>query len=128
MRRVPGLITALASICMLAMQMGGLHRHVDAHGQEAGLHVAHVHHAGPENHTYQADIGKHDHSVEIDVWLLEELSTSWSKLVPLLFACAIVLAVAVWTQCRLQAPPIRTGKVRHRLRWRPPLRAPPISL
>lgn len=110
------------------MQLTGLHLHVDAHGQEVGLHVAHLHHAVPEDHSHHNASKIHDHNVEIDVSLLEQLSASWSKLLPFLLVLVIVLAAAAWTSQRVRSLPERTGTVRHRLRWRPPLRAPPISL
>ena len=111
-------IAGFACICLLAMQMSGLHLHVDADGHDAGLHGAHVHQAGPDDH---------DHSTDTDVSLLEQLGIGWSKLIPLLLIWAIVLAWVGWIQARLRTPPRQSTKVRHRHRWRPPLRAPPIS-
>lgn len=111
-------VAALACICMLAMQIGGLHLHVDTKGNDAGIHGAHVHHADPDHH---------DHSADIDVSLLEQLGINWSKLIPLLFVCAVVIMAAAWIRRPDWYPPLPAGKVLHRLRWRPPLRAPPVS-
>ena len=118
MHRIRSSIAASACLCLLVMQISGLHLHVDPKGNDAGIHGTHVHQADPDDH---------DHSADIDVPLLEQLGISWSKLIPLLLACVFVFLAAVWVQLSLRAPPIQTGRVRQRLRWRPPLRAPPIS-
>lgn len=118
MRIVSGSIVALACICLLGMQVSGLHLHVDASGSDAGLHGTHAH---------QLDSSEHDHSAEVDVQLLEQLSISWSKLVPLI--SQVILPVkALWIVRPLWSPTFKSGKARSRRHWRPPLRAPPISL
>ena len=100
------------------MQVSGLHLHVDASGSDAGLHGTHAH---------QLDSSGHDHSAAVDVQLLEQLSISWSKLVPLI-SQVILLATLLWIVRPLWSPTIKLGKSRSRLHWRPPLRAPPLSL
>lgn len=111
-------MAVIACVCLLAMQMSGLHLHVDVDGHDAGIHGAHLHQPTPSDH---------DHSVETDVSLLEQMGFSWSTLVPLILTCVIALALIGWLQFRLRFPLKQTSNVRHRHRWRPPLRAPPIS-
>lgn len=100
------------------MQVSGLHLHVDASGSDAGLHGTHAH---------QVNSADHDHSVEVDIQLLEQLGISWSKLIPLI-SQVILLLTALWIVRPLWSPPITSRKTHSRLHWRPPLRAPPISL
>jgi hypothetical protein len=111
-------IAALACAGLLAIQLSGLHMHVDAAGDARGMHGTHVHQLDPDDH---------DHSTDIDVSVLEQVSVSWSKLVPLLFTAAILLASVVWRRLKVRAPPEITAKASGNIRWRPPLRAPPIS-
>ena len=118
MRRVSFLLAALACLCLLVMQLSGLHLHVDASGSDAGLHGTHAH---------QVISSDHDHSAEIDVQLLEQFGVSWSKLIPLISQVILLLTV-LWIVLPLWSPPIKSSKARSRLHWRPQLRAPPISL
>lgn len=118
MRIVSFSLAALACICLLGMQVSGLHLHVDASGSDAGLHGTHAH---------QLDSSGHDHGAEVDVQLLEQLSFSWSKLVPLI-SQVILLATLLWIVRPPWSPTIKLGKSRSRLHWRPQLRAPPLSL
>lgn len=111
-------IVALACAGLLAVQLSGLHMHVDAVGDSLGMHGTHVHQLDPDDH---------DHSTDMDVSVLEQVSASWSKLVPLLFAAAILLASVVSIRLNARAPPEITAKASGNIRWRPPLRAPPIS-
>lgn len=91
--------------------------HPNAHDEASGLHSTHVH---------DLDSDGHDHSADVDVSVLD-LGIVWSKIMPvLLLAIAVMLAV-VWTRQRVWPAPIRILSLRHRSRWRPPLRAPPLS-
>jgi hypothetical protein len=128
MRGVSKPIAAIACLCLLTMQMSGLHLHVDEDGHDAGIHTVHLHQVVPEVHTHHGDGDVHDHSAEVDVSLLEQLGASWSKLVPLLIACLISAYLGLRLQQCLRPLSGLPGKVRHRERWRPPLRGPPISL
>ena len=109
------------------MQVSGLHLHVDTQGNDAGIHAAHVHQAGPEDHSHDHE-AVHDHSAESDVSLLEQLNANWAKLMPLLIICLLATALGVRSISRLGIPSGRPLKTRRRERWRPPLRAPPLSL
>ena len=118
MRRVSFSVAAFACFCLLAMQLSGLHMHVDTSGSDAGLHGTHAH---------QAVSSGHDHSAEVDVQLLEQSGVSWSKLIPLI-SQVILLLTALWIVRPLWSPAIKSGKSPSRLHWRPPLRAPPFTL
>jgi hypothetical protein len=111
-------VAALACFCLLAIQLSGLHLHVDVSGSDAGLHGTHAH---------QVISSDHDHSAEVDVQLLEQSGISWSKLIPLISQVILLLTV-LWIVRPLWSPAIKSGKSRSRLHWRPPLRAPPFSL
>jgi hypothetical protein len=128
MRGVSKPIAAVACLYLLIIQVSGLHLHVDEDGHDAGIHAAHLHQVVSEDHVYHQHGDLHDHSAEVDVSLLEQLSASWSKLIPLLIACVISVYLGLRLQQSLQTPSRQLGKIRHREHWRPPLRAPPISL
>ena len=128
MRGISKPIAAVACLYLLTIQVSGLHLHVDEDGHDAGIHAVHLHQVGPENHTHHQDGDLHDHSAEVDVSILEQLSASWSKLIPLLIACVISAYLGLRLQQSLRTPSRQPGKIRHREHWRPPLRAPPISL
>lgn len=117
MRLTPISIVAFAGIAMISLQMSGLHVHASAHQDASSLHGAHVH---------DLDSDGHDHSADVDVSVLDP-GIVWSKLMPaLMLAIAIILPV-VWTRQTVWPPPLRMLSLRRRARWRPPLRAPPLS-
>lgn len=117
MRLTPVSIVAFAGIAMLCLQMSGLHVHANAHDEASGLHGTHVH---------DLDSDGHDHSADVDVSVFDP-GIVWSKLMPaLVLAIAIILPV-VWTLQTVWPPPLRMLSLRRRARWRPPLRAPPVS-
>lgn len=111
-------LTAIVCLCLLAMQLSGLHLHIDTVNKDTGLHGT---------HTHQLISSDHDHNAEVDVQLLEQYSSSVSKLIPVI-SQVILLVTALWIVGPLWSPSITPEKARIRLRWRPPLRAPPISL
>jgi len=122
------LIAIFACISFCAMQISGLHMHADAHGHAAGLHLTHLHTAAPEDHSHHGNPDGNDHSAETDVSLTEQLSTSWTKLIPLLILFLIAVLFHLGLPTRLQPSPTQSANVRRRERRLPPLRAPPISL
>jgi hypothetical protein len=111
-------LAAIACFCLLAMQLSGLHLHIDTVNKDTGLHGT---------HTHQVISSDHDHNAEVDVELLEQYSSGVSKLIPLI-SQVILLVTALWIVRQLWSPSITSEKARIRLRWRPPLRAPPVSL
>jgi hypothetical protein len=117
MRQVPSLFIAIMCLSLLTMQMSGLHLHANADSQSGALHGAHFHEADIDGHG-------HDHEVEIDVSPFET-GTTWSKLIPFLVSLVFVLLTTVSTSKTVWPPSVERLPIRHRSRWRPPLRAPP---
>ena len=111
-------VLLVAWLCMLCMQTGGVHLHLDGGGESAGLHGTHSHEASSHGH---------DHSADRDVPVLEELGMTWSKLLPLILFCVALLIAENWVQQRSWPVPVQSAIPRRRTRWRPPLRAPPIA-
>jgi hypothetical protein len=128
MSRISSSIAVFACLSLLVLQLSGLHLHADATGQEAGLHGTHLHHAAPEDHNHHGIVEAHDHASESDVSLTEQLGTSWIKLISLLIVSVIAVLFGFRLVTRLRLAPTQSGKVRYLERWRPPPRAPPISL
>jgi len=117
MRPVKPLLIAFMCICLLTMQMSGLHLHVNADSQGGALHGTHLHDAGIDGHG-------HDHDAEIDVSFLDT-ATTWSKLTPLLVSLVFILLARILASRVVWPPLVERLSIRHRSRWRPPLRAPP---
>lgn len=109
-------LALFACLCLLAVQMSGLHLHIETDRDSHSLHGSHLH---------QAESSGHDHSADIDVSLVEELRINWTQLLPLILACAILLIAKGWLQQRLWPSRVQFVKPRRRGHWRPPLRAPP---
>lgn len=116
-RLLPIAILTLACTSLLSMQMSGLHSHANLHGDDIEVHGSHIHQLDPDGH---------DHSADVDVSLVE-LGIVWSNLIAMLPGYAMVLLAIVWTLNTLWSPPLKVQPLRRRSRWRPPLRAPPIS-
>ena len=117
MRLAPLSIVAFAGVAMLLMQFSGLHLHAGDHVDDAALHGAHVHDVGPDGH---------DHTADVDVSLID-YGIVWSKIMPVLMAILPTALAIVWVLHTLWPPPIPLIPLRRRSRWRPPLRAPPLS-
>jgi hypothetical protein len=92
------------------------------------MHLDHQHFAGPKEYGHHGTGRNHDHKAESDISLVEQLSASWTKLIPLLIVAAIAVLLSQRFLTRLRLAPTQPGKARHLEHWRPPLRAPPISL
>lgn len=121
---------------MVALQLSGIHMHVDGSGyvgvpEGAHLHSAFVHEHGEAgiDHPDPVAVGHpHEHDQEFDgakdVSLFELVSGASKQILALVWF-ALVLPLLLWQAARLLptfALPVRTGR---RTRWRPPLRAPP---
>ena len=117
MRLAPLSIIAFAGVAMLLMQISGLHLHAADHDDGAVLHGAHAHDVGPDGHDYSADV---------DVSLID-FGIVWSKIMPVLLAILPTVLAIVWVLHALWPPPTTLSPLRRRSRWRPPLRAPPLS-
>ncbi len=119
MRAIPTWFIVIPVMALLSMQLSGLHMHVNPDGA-GGLHGTHVHEMDSAKHG-------HDHVHDTDVSLFE-LGTSWGNLIlflpPLVFIM-LTFAQGGRTVWMLIAD---TFQRRRRSRWRPPLRAPPLTL
>lgn len=113
----PLFLLVLAGVAMLSMQMTGLHLHASEPGSNTGLHGSHVH---------DVDSDGHDHRADVDVSLID-FGIVWSKIMPVLLAVFVTLPAIVWILHALWPPPAPLMPLRRRSRWRPPLRAPPLS-
>ncbi len=99
-----------------------------ANGHNAGLHLTHRHFVAAQDHRHDGNSEAHKHSAETDFSPTEQLSTSGTKLIPLLIVMVIAALLGFRIHTRLRSSAPQSDKVRRRERWRPPLRAPPISL
>lgn len=109
-------IAAFACLCLLALQLSGLHLHVDIGSEQAESHGTHMHQfASPDD----------NHSGEVDVQLLEQFVGQWSKIVALVsYVFVLILTALILRPTWL--PPLSSEKIDQRLHWRPLLRAPPL--
>ncbi|MDZ4728550.1 MAG: hypothetical protein SH820_01230 [Xanthomonadales bacterium] len=105
---------AFICLCLLALQISGLHLHANPQGS-GELHGSHVH---------DADSDGHDHRADTDIGYLE-YSSGWVKPLPFLFLTFAVFFLVVNYCRRIWAPVYSNFLHRSYLRWRPPLRAPP---
>ena len=118
MNRMAGLLSLIAILSLLGLQLSGLHMHVDDHGYSGAPHGTHVHEGGTD---------PHDHEHETDVTIVE-LGTIASKHFLFLIAVGLSLVTLFSVSRRLEPihePIISTWR---RVRWRPLLRAPPRPL
>jgi hypothetical protein len=117
MRRTTVAAALIACVALIGAQLSGVHVHVDAHGFDGAVQSTLEHHH---------DDGD-DHHGDVDVQVLD-LGLSAAKAVFLLFAVSLTLFLLppsrspVLVEYAIQLP------LRRRLRWRPPLRAPPHSI
>lgn len=117
MRLAPLSIIVFIGIAMISLQMSGLHMHANAQDGASGLHGKHVH---------DLDSDGHDHSADTDVSVLDP-GIVWSKLMPVLLLAILVILAVVWTRQMVWPRPARVLPLHRPPRWRPPLRAPPLS-
>jgi hypothetical protein len=110
-------LVLLAGVALLSMQMAGIHLHAGEPSGDVGAHGAHMHNVETDGH---------DHSNAVDVTVVD-LGTVWSKLMPVLLTAFPTILAIVWLLHTLWPPPIALIPLRRRSRWRPPLRAPPLS-
>lgn len=105
----------LACLGLVGAQLSGLHMHVDDRGYSGAPHAAHSH-AGSQD--------PHDHEHETDVKAVD-FGTIASK--HLLFLTAVALTIVMLFDAVRRLAPTHSAVIQsgQRLRWRPPLRAPP---
>lgn len=116
MRRFTGPILLVSMLALLVVQSAGLHLHASTHTEGVQLHAEHVHDADPDGH---------DHSADVDVSIFE-LGTLWAELAFLLPQLGLALLAPVRRGWLSRSPEDPAPACRSQLRWRPPLRAPPL--
>ena len=115
------------SLCLLSMQVSGLHIHASLEGNSE-LFGTHMHDVGPKVHEHEGhDRKAHDHAPETDLSLFE-LAAGWAKLIPFLLLFAGVLHAVIVQRTGTMAPITKTFHPSRFSRWRPPLRAPPLYI
>jgi hypothetical protein len=136
MRRLRSVALFAACLSLFALQLSGLHMHLNEHGYSGTPQGTHVHGPGPRSHgvdgAHHHGAGSHDHagsgdpdhSGDKDVSVVE-LSAGVSKLL-LIFVClGLVLLVLSRPSVKLSFNHVVPLPVGRHARWRPPLRAPP---
>lgn len=135
MRRLKYPVMITACVSLLAVQLGGLHMHVDSAGNVGGvkgidLHVPFLHSHGDYTHVHLPGTPHHEHSGDPEhagenVISVTEMRGAKSALaVPdlVLLPGPVIHRLEV-TQVRAVHPKPRSSI--RKSRWRPPLRAPP---
>ena len=119
MQRISAVLLLIACCALLGTQLSGVHAHVDDHGFDRAVQSTH-------DHRHHHDHGdEHDGDVDVQVF---DLGMTVAKAVFVLFATGLTLFVLspirgpVRLEYEIRLP------LRRRLRWRPPLRAPPFSI
>ncbi len=110
------IITGL-SLCLLSLQLSGLHLHVSMDDSADDSHRPHLHQSNPDNET------EHDKDIDVELTGAGIIWKKYSFILALLtFALLVIRPVTVnnWishSQCLSSLS---------REHWRPPLRAPPL--
>ncbi len=135
MRKLSTPLMLAACLSLVALQMSGLHMHVNAEGfagtpQGTHVHDAHSHdsaghhHGAPAAHEHATGQG---HGSDTDVSIVN-YNTGVSKLPLDLIALAFILLMFLRPVEKL-APVTIVPRPRKRYeRWRPPNRAPPLTI
>src|SRR5262245_41512195 len=105
----------IACVALIGTQLIGAHAHMDAHGFDGTVQTTHDHHH---------DDGD-DHDVDVDV---VDPGISAAKVVFLLFAVSLAFFLPAPARGQVRFEYNIRLPLRRRLRWRPPLRAPPPSI
>ena len=137
MRRLKYPVMVTACVSLLAVQIGGLHMHVDADGDVGGLRGVHLHAQGLHSHGDDTHVhgpgtpehehpGEREHAGDNDI-SVAEMRGSKSALADfdLNLHQGLLIDLVRVEQARpaLFEPRPATRKSR----WRPPLRAPPYA-
>ena len=114
MQRTTGAIVLLSFVALFGAQLVGVHAHIDSHGFAGPVQSAlgHHHDDGDEHHG------------DVDV-RVSDLGIGTSKMAFLVFAVTLTLFLLVPSRSPLTFVRKARLPVSRRLRWRPPLRAPP---
>ena len=125
----------IACVSLLAVQLGGLHMHVDADGNVGGvkgvdLHApllhshggyTHVHLPGTPHHEHPGDP---EHAGDNDISVIE-MRSGKSKLTDFTFNLHLTLAIHRVLVEQVRPIISEPQPITRKSRWRPPLRAPP---
>lgn len=131
MRIVSTSLLLAASLSLVALQMSGLHMHVNGEGfsgspQGTHVHDTHHHDGVPAAHQHEHSGGQ-GHTSDSDVSIVN-YNTAASKLPLDLIALALVLIMFLRPAVKI-APVTAVPRPRERYeRWRPPNRAPPLPI
>jgi len=135
MRRLPPSVVMVACLSLLAVQLSGLHMHVNDHGYTGTPQGTHVHGEGTHSHGDEADIhdaaihghehgGDQDHDGDKDVSIVK-LGAGGSKLLILHAWLGLSRLIPLTLGEKLSPYSAAPRFIGRHERWRPPLRAPP---
>ena len=134
MRQPSHLIMLAAGLSLVALQLSGLHMHVDAHGYVGAPQGTHVHGQGAQGHGTDTHLagaddrhehtGGQDHDGDKDMSVVE-LNTGVSKLLVFLVWLGLGLFTVLRPADRISPNAAVPRLIVRNMRWRPPLRAPP---
>jgi len=126
-----------ACVSLVALQLSGLHMHVDAHGYVGTPESTHLHgqagghHHGDTAHSGIADAsheavhgGDQGHSGDTDVSIVK-LGAAVSKLLLYLIALGLALLMVLRPADEIAPTTTLPRPIGRHERWWPPLRAPP---
>ena len=126
-----------ACVSLLAVQLGGLHMHVDADGHVGGprgmhLHAQGLHSHGDDTHVHRPDTPEHEHPGEREHAGDNDISVAEMR-----GGKSTLADFDLNLHQGLSIDLVRVGQVRparfeprpatRKSRWRPPLRAPPYA-
>ena len=118
MQRMAAALFLIACLALLGAQLSGMHAHVDPRGGfDGAVQSTHEHHHDED--------GDHDGDIDVDV---VDLGISAAKVVFLLFAVSLTVFLLPPARGHVRVEQEICLPLRRRLRWRPPLRAPPRSI
>ena len=137
MRRLKYPVTVTACVSLLAVQLGGLHMHVDADGHVGGprgvhLHARVLHSHGDYTHVHRPDTPEHEHPGERehagdnDI-SVAEMRGGKSALADFNLNLHQGLLIDLDRVEQFRPALSEPRPVTRKSRWRPPLRAPPYA-
>ncbi|ANO52531.1 hypothetical protein [Woeseia oceani] len=121
MNRRAAALVLIACTAFLALQFSGLHLH---------LHAANAAHSAEGNVAHlrvaMTDFDAHESEADVDVSLFELGSTA-QKSMPFIVALVAAVLLLLWTYKVSWPIPVNSFRFMCRPRWRPLLRAPPLT-
>jgi hypothetical protein len=117
MQRFSAVLLLIGCCVFIGTPLSGVHAHVDDHGFDGAVQSTH------DRHHDHGD----EHDGDVDVQVLD-LGVTAAKVVFVLFALGLTLFLLVPARGPVRFEYEIRLPLRRRLRWRPPLRAPPLSI